>query len=111
MIETSRQVRSPEEILNTPRDTPTGVAGTKEGTKKTPVEPEPIIERPLSATVKIDRETFKAIRFVKNTNPRERITFEDGTKFVFPGQSYLCQDFEIATQILKVADRYSIVIQ
>lgn len=51
------------------------------------------------------------VRFVKNINPREQITFKDGTKFRFPAQLYRCTDPEQAAKIKEVADYYGIVLQ
>ena len=114
-IETSRQVRPPEEILSAGRGAPESTATLAEEAKRRreaqQAEPKATHIKPLSATVVIDKETFKGMHFVKNTNPHERINFKDKTTFVFPGQLYYCKDYEIAVQILEVADQYGIVVR
>ena len=112
MIETSRAIRPAEEALNTGRGAPESTATAQEAKNKAPsTEPAPKHEKPMTLAIKLDRDTFKEIRFVKNSNPHERIRLPDKSVFVFPSQLYVCRDFEIASQIVQIADAHGIVVQ
>jgi hypothetical protein len=46
--------------------------------------------------------------FVKNLNPREIITLEDGTKLQFKGTKFETEDKNLARMISNVAESYGI---
>ncbi len=68
-------------------------------------------QKPSAPVATAEQETETEVTFVKNTNPRETIYFEDGEKFRFPGSLYVCTDPDLIAKIKKVADRFNIVIQ
>ncbi len=113
-----RAVATPEQILSTPpaAETPPAAIAT-EITPPTPAPKPDSVDADL-AEAKRAAEALKKpktpefeVRFVKNVNPHEKITFKDGTTFRFPGALYRCKDPEQADKITAVADQFGIVLQ
>lgn len=47
--------------------------------------------------------------FIKNLNPREVITFQDGEQFQFPSNFFITSDAELAENIRVAASKYNII--
>lgn len=54
---------------------------------------------------------MKVVVFWKKISPFEKITFKDGSTFIFGRQTFATADQVLANKIKQVADQYGIFVQ